>query len=103
MVRKRSRSISRGRTEYGANGLPLPSFLKTIQIGKVYEDDEGHLKQVARVRGKLVWRKAELKELTKKRSDYYYNQIDKNLEDEDKIRDILIKVLKEVQPVVSRA
>jgi len=100
MVRKRSRSISRD-IEYGTNGLPLPSFLKVSQIGKVYADDEGNLKQVSRVKGRLVWRKAELKELTKKRSDYYYNQIDKNLEDEDKIRDLLIKVLKEVQPVVS--
>lgn len=106
MVRKgsrtRSRSLSRGRVEYGVNGLPLASFLKVSQIGKVYEDDEGHLKQVMKVRGKLVWRKAEIKELTKTRSDYYYNEIDKNLDDEDKIRDILIHVLKEVQPVISR-
>ena len=101
MVRQRSRSRSRGRIEYGVNGLPLTSFLKVSQIGKVYEDNEGHLKQIMKVKGKLVWRKAEIKELTKSRSDYYYNQIDKNLDDEDKIRDILIKVLKEVQPVVS--
>lgn len=102
MVRKRSRSVSRTRVEYGVNGLPLTTYLKSSQINKVYEDDEGNLKQVKKVRGKLVWRKAEIKELSKTRSDFYYNQIDKHLEDEEKIRELLIKVLKEVQPTISK-
>lgn len=98
--RRRSRSRSRG-VRYGVNGLPLPSNLSRRHLGIVMADNSGNLKELDENRsGNLTWRKAQVDELTQKRADYFYNQIDKNLDDEDKIRDILLKVLKEVQPKV---
>ena len=39
---------------------------------------------------------------SKAKADKYYNKIDKNLDDEDAIRDILIDVLEDAQPNVSK-
>ena len=108
--RRRSRSRSRNRNSssrgirYGANGLPLPSTLARRHLGIVMADHKGNLKELDENRsGNLTWVKAQVKELTQKRADFFYNQIDNNLDDEDKIRDILEKVLKQVQPKVTQS
>lgn len=94
---RRSRSRSRSRKGYGKNGLPLRSTLRRSDIGKVMEDNKGNLKQVS---DKLYWEQAEIDELSKSKSDKYYNKIERNLDDEDAIRDILVDVLEDVQPKV---
>jgi len=101
--KRQSKSKSKSRIRYTAKGLPYPSDLNRSDKGLVLEDDKGNLKQLnLSSRGKLSWLGADVKELSKKRSDYFYDMLDKNLDDEEKIRDILVKVLKEVKPKVSK-
>lgn len=102
MARSRKRSRTTSRVKYGVTGLPLPSTLGRRHIGIVMEDRKGNLKQLDVTRsGTLRWMRAEVNELSKSKADKYYNQIERNLDDEDKIRDILLRVLKDVQPKVT--
>jgi len=95
-----ARSRSRSRREVGLNGLPLPSTLRRSDIGKVMEDRQGNLKQVS---SKLTWVNAQVRDLSRAKSDQYFKKIDRYLDDENAIRDILIDVLEDCQPKVSRS
>ena len=108
--RSRSRSRKRSRSKSKtATGLPLASKLKTKDKGKLGRDYNKNIKIVKKTGKKLTWKaltpkdaKEVLKPLTRKREDHYFDKIDNNLDDEDTIRDILVKVLKEVQPPKSQ-
>lgn len=107
MARSRSRSRTRANTRskkvrYQKSGLPYLSDMKKADVGITIRDKKGALKTLHHVRGKYSWKTAEVKDLSKKRSDYFYNQLNKNLNNSNKVRDILEKALKEVQPKESK-